>query len=70
MPCVSGDAAVLRQVFQNLLLNAVKYSRPRDPAKIEIGRLSNTAQEVTIFVRDYGVGFDMNFADKLFGVFQ
>jgi len=70
LPQVFGDSAMLRQVFANLLGNAVKYSKPRDPAVIEIGCQSEIAQEWVIFVRDNGVGFDMQFAQKLFGVFQ
>lgn len=69
LPHVQADLALLRQVFSNLLLNAVKYSRPRDPAKIEIG-CKIEPKEIVIFVRDNGVGFDMQYADKLFGVFQ
>jgi light-regulated signal transduction histidine kinase (bacteriophytochrome) len=56
-------------VFTNLLSNAVKYTRPREKAVIEIGRLFKDGQTV-IYVRDNGVGFDMRYADKLFGVFQ
>ena len=67
---VKADAALLQQVFSNLLLNAVKYTRQRDPAEIEIGCLSDSGPEVTFFVRDNGAGFDMEYADKLFGVFQ
>ncbi len=61
---------LLQQVFSNLLLNAVKYTRQRNPAEIEIGSLNDSANEVTIFVRDNGAGFDMKYVDKLFGVFQ
>ena len=61
---------MLRQVFVNLLANAIKYTRPRDPAEIEIGCQDGNPNELVIFVRDNGVGFDMQFADKLFGVFQ
>jgi hypothetical protein len=70
LPPVQGDPSLLRQVFSNLVLNAVKYSRTRDVAKIEIACTEKTANEVTIYVRDNGVGFDMKYADKLFGVFQ
>jgi len=70
LPTVLGDPALLRQVLQNLLLNAVKYTRPRSLAEIEIGCSEQTPKEIICFVRDNGVGFDMNFAKKLFGVFQ
>lgn len=69
LPQVQADPALLRQVFSNYLLNAIKYTRPRDPAIIEIGT-TESPNEVVIFVRDNGVGFDMRYADKLFGVFQ
>jgi light-regulated signal transduction histidine kinase (bacteriophytochrome) len=61
---------MLRQVLINLVSNAAKYSRPRDPAVIEIGWQEGTPQEFVFFVRDNGVGFDMQYAAKLFGVFQ
>ena len=70
LPQVQADPAMLRQVIINLLSNAVKYTRPRDPAIIEIGCESESSAHHTFFVRDNGVGFDMNYADKLFGVFQ
>ena len=69
MPSVRGDAAMLRQVIYNLIGNAVKYTRTRETAEIEIGS-SNGAGENIVFVKDNGVGFDMQYADKLFGVFQ
>jgi light-regulated signal transduction histidine kinase (bacteriophytochrome) len=69
LPRLQADPAMLRQVFVNLISNAVKYSKPRDPAKIEIGH-NDSESETVIFVRDNGVGFDMQYADKLFGVFQ
>jgi light-regulated signal transduction histidine kinase (bacteriophytochrome) len=59
----------MKQVFYNLLSNAVKYTGPRNPAVIEIGHMSVEDLPV-IFVRDNGVGFNMRYADKLFGVFQ
>ncbi len=70
LPPVMGDRAMIRQVLANLLGNAVKYSRPRDPAQIEIGVAGEENGRVIIFVRDNGAGFDMQYAHKLFGVFQ
>ena len=70
LPVVSGDAAMLRMVLVNLIVNAVKFTRPRKKARIEIGSLPGKNSEAVIFVRDNGVGFDMTYADKLFGVFQ
>lgn len=69
LPFVECDAILVRQVFQNLIGNALKYSRPRSPAIIEIGQTQKDNQTV-VFVRDNGVGFSMKYADKLFGVFQ
>ena len=66
LPTVMGDAALLQQVFSNLIDNAVKFSRDRQPARIAVGRLENG----TIFIKDNGVGFDMEYADQLFGAFQ
>ncbi|MFH1985278.1 MAG: PAS domain-containing protein [Pseudomonadota bacterium] len=70
LPTVRGDAPMLRMVLANLIANAVKFTRPREQAQIEIGSLPGQASETVIFVRDNGVGFDMAYADKLFGVFQ
>ena len=61
---------MLQQAFANLLGNAVKYTRQRDPAQIEIGCSGEQEGQVILFVRDNGVGFEMKYADKLFGVFQ
>jgi len=69
LPFAQCDARLIEQVLINLLSNAAKYSRPRAQALIEVGAVEmngNTA----IFVRDNGVGFNMKYADKLFGVFQ
>jgi light-regulated signal transduction histidine kinase (bacteriophytochrome) len=70
LPAVQADYALLKQVFVNLLSNAVKYTRPRNPAEVEVGCASENNGEAVLFVRDNGVGFDMKYADKLFGVFQ
>jgi two-component system sensor histidine kinase/response regulator len=70
LPPALGDSAMLKQVFANLLGNAVKYTRPRDPARIEIGVTGEENEDMTLYVGDNGVGFDMRFMDKLFGVFQ
>jgi light-regulated signal transduction histidine kinase (bacteriophytochrome) len=69
LPSVHGDPTLLRQVIINLLSNAVKYTRPVPEARIEIGTREEAENRV-FFVRDNGVGFDMQYVDKLFGVFQ
>jgi PAS domain S-box-containing protein len=69
LPEVNGDPALLRQVFANLISNALKYTRSRELARINIG-WSPQDHEAVIFVRDNGVGFDPQYSAKLFGVFQ
>jgi PAS domain S-box-containing protein len=69
LPEVEADPALLRQVLLNLLGNALKYTRTRKPARIEL-HLRDTGVEQIISVKDNGVGFDMRYAHKLFGVFQ
>jgi two-component system, chemotaxis family, sensor kinase Cph1 len=66
---VRADPVMTRLVVQNLIENALKFSREREPAIIEIGS-SRSEEGVTTFVRDNGAGFDMNYVGKLFGVFQ
>ncbi|MEQ1858606.1 MAG: CHASE3 domain-containing protein [Chthoniobacteraceae bacterium] len=70
LPEIEGDATLLRQVFTNLIGNAVKYTRSRECAHIEIGLAESGAHELVVFVRDDGAGFDPSHAKKLFGVFQ
>jgi len=69
LPPCQGDPALLRQVWVNLMSNAIKYTRGREPAVIEIGCEQGAGADI-YFVRDNGTGFDMRYADKLFGVFQ
>ena len=73
LPLCQADPTLLQQVFANLLSNALKYTRQRDPAVIEIGwkEAQGEAQGETVyFVKDNGAGFEMEYAHKLFGVFQ
>ena len=70
LPDVKADSKLLYQVFYNLMANALKYSRDRAPAVIEIDCLEDTDKEFVFRVRDNGAGFDMQYAGKLFGVFQ
>lgn len=69
LPTVDGDPIFLRAVWQNLVGNAVKYTRGTDPSHITIGAQAGEDEDI-FFIRDDGVGFDMEYVDKLFGVFQ
>ena len=69
LPSCAGDPALLKQVWINLLSNAFKYTQKREAAVIEIG-CEHTAEGDVYFVRDNGTGFDMRYANRLFGVFQ
>lgn len=69
LPPARGDEAMIRQVFMNLLSNAFKFTRPKEKSRVEIhGEMRD--REIIYRVRDNGVGFDMKYAEKLFGVFQ
>lgn len=67
---IHGDLTLLRQVMTNFLSNAIKFTRTREEAIIEIGNLTGEDNEIVVFIKDNGVGFDMHYVDKLFGVFQ
>ncbi|MFO0910014.1 MAG: GAF domain-containing protein [Isosphaeraceae bacterium] len=69
LPHVECDVTMIRQLFENLLSNALKYTRTRDEAQIEIGATTSESEH-EFFVRDNGIGFDLAYAGKLFGVFQ
>jgi light-regulated signal transduction histidine kinase (bacteriophytochrome) len=69
LPPVNGDVNLMRQVWANLLANAVKYTRPRAEAQIKVGAVTQD-DEIIFSVSDNGVGFDPAYADRLFGVFQ
>jgi signal transduction histidine kinase len=70
LPRVDADAAMLRQVWANLIQNAVKYSGMAASSVIEIGSRRGERGETILYIKDNGVGFDMKYVDKLFGVFQ
>jgi len=70
LPFVQADHALLRQVLVNLIANAIKFTRHRGEAKIEVGCIPGKKNETVIFIRDNGAGFDPQYAHKLFGVFQ
>jgi light-regulated signal transduction histidine kinase (bacteriophytochrome) len=69
LPDSIADGALLEQVYTNLIANALKFSAGRTPPRIEIGSFQEPGEYV-YFVRDNGVGFDMSYAERLFGVFQ
>jgi len=69
-PDLYGDRSMLRIALVNLISNAVKFTRTRTQSEIEISCMDQTQDQVVAFIRDNGVGFDMKYADKLFGVFQ
>ncbi|HAD03797.1 MAG TPA: hypothetical protein DCF93_03820 [Desulfuromonas sp.] len=70
LPVVGGDAAMLRLVLINLLANALKFTRPRAVTRIAVGTVDASSGEISFYVRDNGVGFDPQYGDKLFTLFQ
>jgi signal transduction histidine kinase len=69
LPAARGDPSLMRQVFVNLISNALKFTRHKPEARVEVGAFAQGGENV-YYVRDNGAGFDMAYADKLFGVFQ
>jgi len=70
LPAVKCDPVLVKQIFQNLLANALKFTRPRAHAVIEVSHQEKEDGQPVFMVRDNGVGFNMEYVDKLFGVFQ
>jgi light-regulated signal transduction histidine kinase (bacteriophytochrome) len=70
LPNLYGDRSMLRLALVNLVANAVKFTRTRPQPEIEIGCADGKEDEIVVFIRDNGVGFDMKYVNKLFGVFQ
>jgi light-regulated signal transduction histidine kinase (bacteriophytochrome) len=70
LPICYGDPILLQQVWINLLSNAIKFTGKQSHSQVEVGTISNELGEVIYYTRDNGAGFDMVYADKLFGVFQ
>jgi light-regulated signal transduction histidine kinase (bacteriophytochrome) len=70
LPDFYGDRSMLKLVVVNLIANALKFTRTRPQASIEIGCVEGNRNDLIVFVRDNGVGFDMTYVNKLFGVFQ
>jgi light-regulated signal transduction histidine kinase (bacteriophytochrome) len=69
LPPCQADPVLLKQVYANLISNAMKFSRKREPPVVEIGSFTRDGHLI-FFVRDNGIGFDMRYAEKIFGVFE